>query len=88
MPRGARIDIPGQLYHVMSRGMERREIFLDEEDYADFRERMSVWLKKTGGKCLAWCLMPNHWHLVLRPQTDAALARLMGCAFATGNAVA
>ena len=67
MPRQARIDIPGQFYHVMSRGIERRRIFVDEEDYRDFRDRISVWLNKSGGKCLAWCLMPNHFHfLVLR----------------------
>jgi len=67
MPRQARIDIAGQLYHVMSRGIERRRIFINEEDYADFQERIAVWLNKSGGKCLAWCLMPNHFHfLVLR----------------------
>ena len=67
MPRQARIDIPGQLYHVMSRGIERGCIFLDEEDYEDFRERFAVWLNKAEAKCLAWCLMPNHFHfLVLR----------------------
>ncbi|MCX5791914.1 MAG: transposase [Elusimicrobia bacterium] len=67
MPRQARIDIPGQLYHVMSRGIERGTIFLEETDYVDFVERFSIWLEKSGGKCLAWCLMPNHFHfLVLR----------------------
>ena len=67
MPRQARIDVPGQMYHVMSRGIERGRIFIDEEDYVDFRERIAVWLNKSGGKCLAWCLMPNHFHfLVLR----------------------
>ena len=67
MPRQARIDVPGQMYHVMSRGIERGRIFIDEEDYADFLERIAVWLNKSGGKCLAWCLMPNHFHfLVLR----------------------
>ena len=67
MPRQARIDVPGQMYHVMSRGIERGRIFIDEEDYADFLERIAVWLNKCGGKCLAWCLMPNHFHfLVLR----------------------
>ncbi|OGR81706.1 MAG: hypothetical protein A2X32_08195 [Elusimicrobia bacterium GWC2_64_44] len=65
MPRQARIDAAGQVYHVMSRGIERRKIFLDDEDCADFCERMSVWLKKTGGRCLAWCLMPNHFHFLL-----------------------
>lgn len=65
MPRKARIDIPGTLYHVMSRGIERRAIFFEEADYLDFRERLNVWLRKCGDKCLSWCLMPNHFHLLL-----------------------
>lgn len=85
MPRQARIDIAGQLYHVMSRGIERREIFLDDEDYGDFLERFSAWLNKTGGKCLAWCLMPNHFHfLILRGSRP--LSELMHRAM-TGYAV-
>lgn len=67
MPRQARIDIPGQMYHVMARGIERGIIFLEKEDYEDFRDRMTEWLGRTGAKCLAWCLMPNHFHfLILR----------------------
>lgn len=65
MPRQARVDVPGQYYHVMSRGIERREIFSCEYDYLDFLERFRVWLKRCGGKCLAWCLMPNHFHFML-----------------------
>lgn len=65
MPRQARIDAPGQYYHVMSRGIERSEIFTEEADYADFIERFKVWLQKSGGRCLAWCLMPNHFHFLL-----------------------
>lgn len=85
MPRQARIDIPGQLYHVMARGIERREIFLDEEDRCDFKERISVWLAKTKAKCLAWSLMPNHFHfLVLRGERP--LAELMHHAM-TGYAI-
>lgn len=76
MPRQARIDIPGQMYHVMSRGIERRRIFADKADYADFRERMAEWLGRSGGKCLAWCLMPNHFHfLILRG--DRPLSQMM-----------
>lgn len=66
MPRQARIDVQGQVYHIMARGIERRKIFLDDEDYTDFRERMAVWLNKTGSRCMAWCLMPNHFHFLLR----------------------
>ncbi|OGR52525.1 MAG: hypothetical protein A2049_11285 [Elusimicrobia bacterium GWA2_62_23] len=67
MPRQARIDVPGQVYHVMARGIERGSIFCDEADYADFFKRVSIWFKKSGSKCLSWCLMPNHFHfLILR----------------------
>lgn len=65
MPRQARLDIAGQLYHVISRGNERKEIFLKKEDYEDFVSRFKTALDKTGCKCLAWCLMPNHFHLLI-----------------------
>jgi len=58
----------------MSRGIERGLIYLDEDDYADFTERLGVWLAKSGAKCLAWCLMPNHFHFLalrgLRPLSE------------------
>ena len=44
MSRQARIDIPGQMYHVMSRGIERGQIFVDDADYIDFIDRVGVWL--------------------------------------------
>lgn len=85
MPRQARIDVPGQVYHVMARGIERGRIFLGEDDYADFRDRISVWLNRSGAKCLAWCLMPNHFHfLVLRGERP--LSELMHHAM-TGYAI-
>lgn len=65
MPRQARIDIAGQIYHVMARGIERRAIFLGDDDRADLRERVRLWLNNSGAKCLAWCFMPNHFHLLL-----------------------
>jgi putative transposase len=65
MPRQARVDVPGQYYHVMSRGIERGEIFSQDEDYRDFLGRFEEWLGRCGGKCMAWCLMPNHFHFLL-----------------------
>ena len=65
MPRQARIDIPGCLYHVIARGIERREIFIDEKDYSDFLGRLEENLEDTGSKCLAFCLIPNHFHLLI-----------------------
>ncbi len=61
MPRTARIDIPGLLQHVMVRGIEKRDIFLDDDDKALFVERLSTLLIATGTECLAWALLSNHF---------------------------
>ena len=67
MPRTARIDIPGTLYHVMARGIERRDIFEDDEDRHYFVQRLSSLLEDTGTSCFAWTLLPNHIHILVRP---------------------
>lgn len=65
MPRQARIDIEGQLYHVMGRGIEQRDIFADQTDYGDFLQRLGEGLGKTGSQCFAFSLLPNHFHLLI-----------------------
>jgi putative transposase len=69
MPRSARLDIPGLLQHVIVRGNERRPIFLDELDRSFFLERFSFLLQETNTDCLAWALLTNHFHLLLRPRS-------------------
>ncbi|MCX5975336.1 MAG: transposase, partial [Coprothermobacterota bacterium] len=76
MPRQARLDLPGLLQHVMVRGIEKRDIFLDDADREYFVLRLSRLLTETGAECLAWVLMPNHFHLLLRPK-EQTLAFLM-----------
>lgn len=66
MPRQGRIHIVGGIYHIMQRGIERRDIFNDEEDREEFLDRLSNGLKETNHKCYAWSLMPNHFHLLIR----------------------
>ena len=66
MPRKARIDAPGALQHIIARGIERCKIFKTHEDYSDFLERLGKIVKETGTRCLAWALMPNHFHLLLK----------------------
>lgn len=68
MPRNARIDIPGLLQHVIVRGIEKRDIFVDDTDKQSFMRRFSALLEKTETDCLAWSLMTNHFHLLLRPR--------------------
>ena len=67
MPRGPRLDFPGLLQHVIVRGIERGKVFLDDADREDFVRRLSGLLEQTKTECLAWCLVPNHLHLLLRP---------------------
>ena len=66
MPRGPRIDAPGAVHHVMIRGIERRRIFHDTEDYEDFLARLDRLIPALGFLCFTWVLMPNHAHLVLQ----------------------
>jgi REP element-mobilizing transposase RayT len=65
MPRASRIDAPGALHHVTARGIERRRIFETDADRGDFLRRLGTVLPSTGTDCLAWCLIPDHFHLLL-----------------------
>ncbi|MBI9086968.1 MAG: transposase [Desulfobacterales bacterium] len=66
MPRKARIDAPGALHHIIARGIEKKPIFHDDNDRLNFLERFGTILDETGTPCLAWALMPNHVHLLLK----------------------
>lgn len=76
MPRTARIDIPGLLQHVIARGIERRHIFLDDQDKGAFLCRFGQLLQETDTDCYAWALLDNHFHLLLRPKSTT-LAQFM-----------
>jgi putative transposase len=66
MPRGPRLDAPGCLHHVIARGIERRPLFADDADREDLLARLAVLTERTGTAVLAWALLPNHFHLLLR----------------------
>ena len=70
MPRTARIDAPNLLHHVIARGIERRDIFLDDDDRRNFLERLSTLFAETSTRCFAWALMKNHFHLLLMPEAQ------------------
>ena len=70
MPRAARKKSSTDIYHVMLRGINRQEIFQDEEDYSRFLRTLSDCKQVSGFKLYAWCLMPNHIHLLLRVQNE------------------
>lgn len=70
MPRKPRLDIAGLLYHVIGRGVEHRQIFMDDEDRSRFITRFSDLLQETDTQCYAWALLPNHFHILLRPTRE------------------
>ena len=85
MPRQARLDVPGLVHHVMARGIEGREVFCEEGDRETFLARLGAVVLAAGTRLYAWCLLSNHFHLVLRPE-DRPLAWIMR-RLMTGHAV-
>jgi len=65
MPRKLRVEFPGAIYHLMSRGDRREDIFRDDVDRQDFLKTLAEACQKTGFQVHAYCLMGNHFHLVV-----------------------
>lgn len=65
MPRKLRVEYPGAIYHVMSRGDQREDIFFDDVDRYDFIKTLAEACQKTDWQVHAFCLMSNHYHLVV-----------------------
>lgn len=79
MGRPIRIDVGGHCYHVLNRAVGRWNIFETHGDFAGFERVLAEALRRAGGdvELLAYCLMGNHWHLVLRTRRDGALSPFM-----------
>ena len=78
MGRPHRATEAGYVYHVLNRANARLPILEDQEDYEAFEKVMSQAVERTGTRLLAYCLMPNHWHLVVWPREDRELSRFVG----------
>ena len=77
MPRTARASQGGWCYHVMNRGNARADVFHKDDDYAAFVGLFEPACERLPMRILAYCLMPNHFHLVLWPHEDGDLGRWM-----------
>lgn len=80
MARLARIVVPGCPHHVTARGNRREPIFFDDGDQEIYRDLLSEQARKAGVEVWAYCLMPNHVHLILCPTTENGLAQALGAA--------
>ena len=78
MARLSRIVVPGCPHHVTQRGNRRLQTFFRDEDYEEYLRLMSQWLTKRDVAVWAYCLMPNHVHLVVVPMTADGLRHGIG----------
>jgi putative transposase len=65
------------VYHVINRANARRTLFEDDGDYAAFERVLAQACDRVSMRLLAYCVMPNHWHLVVWPRQDGVLSRFM-----------
>ncbi|MEE9311475.1 MAG: transposase [Planctomycetota bacterium] len=77
MPRRKRHAPGDTVYHVINRGNGRAEVFHKDDDYAAFIKILSLAAERHNMRILAYCLMPNHFHLVLWPRGDSDLSAFM-----------
>ena len=76
-----RIEVPGGLFHVTARGNAQDVIFRDDLDYLDFVRGIAEEASRHEWQCHSFCLMPNHYHLLLetpQPNLGTGMHRLNG----------
>ena len=73
MARMARIVVPGYPHHVTQRGNRRQKTFFGDDDYRYYIELLSESAQQANTEIRAYCLMPNHVHLVMVPDRDDGL---------------
>ena len=78
MARFARVVVPHVPHHVTQRGNRRLETFFSDDDYRAYRALLAEHCAAAGVACWAYCLMPNHVHLILVPKDEDGLRRALG----------
>jgi putative transposase len=77
MPRRPRLATGGLAYHVLNRRVGRLPLFEKPQDYAAFEKILQEAFERTRIRIAAYCLMPNHWHLLLWPRADGELSEVL-----------
>ena len=78
MARLARVVVPGVPHHLTQRGNRRQATFFNEGDYVAYLALMAEWCGRCGVAVWAYCLMPNHVHLIVDPDSEEGLRRGIG----------
>ena len=80
MPRIARLTYPGGFYHIYNRGLEKKPVFKQDKDYQKFLDKLSDLLTNDEWTIYAYCLLPNHYHLLVE-EKKRPIAKLMSRLF-------
>jgi putative transposase len=80
VPKFPRLVVPGYPHHVTQRGVRRQQTFFDDTDYRAYIELIKELKLVAGVEIWAYCLMPNHVHLIAVPKAEHGLAALFGTA--------
>jgi len=83
MPYRSAAFMQGQYYHIYNRGAGKGEIFFNEGNYEYLLRLVKRYYQKHGATVIAYCLMPNHYHFLLRQETDEPLSKFIGVLFNT-----
>ena len=78
MARLPRIIVPRLPHHVTQRGNRRQRVFMEDEDYALYKDWLAQSCRTNGVEVWSYCLMPNHVHLILVPSEETGLSRAVG----------
>jgi putative transposase len=78
MGRPRRTQVGGLVYHVLNRSNGRCQIFANAGDYAAFLRALADAQAEHSMRLLSYCVLPNHWHLLLWPEQDRSLSPVVG----------
>jgi len=81
MPRRQNIFAPGNYYHIYNRGAHREKIFFSDENFLHCLRLLGKYANSYLVTVLAYCLMPNHYHLLLRQDGEVSLSKLVNVVF-------
>jgi len=78
MARLTRLVVPYHPHHITQRGNRRQTVFFNDGDYQIYLDLMAAFCQKTGSEVWAYCLMPNHVHMVMVPHSEDGLRQTLG----------
>jgi len=77
MPTGPRFVLEHVCYHIITRGNQKQQIFLEPGDFSEFIRRLRRYKRKYGFSLYGYCLMTNHLHIIGEPKDSQGLAKFM-----------